>query len=557
MTSDKGSFADTDTTSATTETPTAAHSLAEANPPPTPSVDGTANSHAKDNTEPGTTPRAKTKADADAKPKAKAKAKAKKKKLAPRPSKSGTAGERPKPSSRFADQLRARFAMPNLTLDRRLLPDHLLTALDAAGLGGREFMPAATFMALSMITAVAGPKVTSAPYGDQLRAKLGDALGLGLRVCAIAKHRGGSFVPPAIVAAAVAVQNDLVDHHRSAVDRAKDQRRAAALRRAAHAESVGLAAKLGHPVPPPLTESPITGPGAAPRIVVDDGAASAVTKAAAGGTGIILIDERRMPSIAAVGDGDPATACLLNRFARGLETPVTDNESGRTAMVLLPMAVWGALTEAECGGLRRATSAELLGTVFVRGAPAPAGGDSRPLVELAQRVRALIEAPVELRFSANALTILTTAAELWAKCGGAPPLSEHTCQLADLVRRLAASIQIVTAAGGSGSLGAEISAASVKRAVGLINGIVTPIAQAVLQPVSFASETEADAAAMTSFLRRHTSLQSPKIEKRQWYRGCAIPVGRFEPAVALLQSLKFVVSAEKGEWFAATAAVHE
>jgi hypothetical protein len=450
--------------------------------------------------------------------------------------------------------------MPDLALDRRLLPSNLLTALDAAGLGGREHMPAATFMALTMITAVAGPNLTCAPHAAPLRAELGDALGLGLRVCTVAAHSGLSCVPPAIIAAALGVQNDLVDRHRGAVDCAKEQRRAAAQRRAAHAEAAVLAARLGHPAPPPLTESRITGPGAAPRIVVDDGAASAVMKAAAGGTGILLIDERRMPSIATVGTGDPATAGMLNHFARGHAVPVTDGESGRTTMRSPPVAVLGTLTEAECGGLQRATSAELLGTVLVPGAPPPAGGDSRPLVELAQQVRALIEAPVELRFSASALTILTTAAEFWAKCGGAPPLSEYTCQLADLVRRLAASIHIVTAAGGSGALGAKISAATVKRAVGLIDGIVTPIAQAVLQPVSFASEIEADAAAMTSFLRRHTSLQSPEIEKRQWYRGCAIPVARFDAAVALLQSLKFVVSAEtkgKGEWFEATAAVHE
>ena len=194
-------------------------------------------------------------------------------------------------------------------------------------------------MALAMITAVAGPDVTCGPYAAPLRARLGDALGIGLRVCAIAEHRGGAFVPPAILGAAVAVQNDLVDLHRSALDRAKEQRLAAAQRRAAHVEAGVLAAKLGHPAPPPLIESPITGPGPAPRIVIDDGAASAVKRAIAGGTGIFLADERRMPNIAGVGNGDPATADMPNRLARGHAVAITDSESGHTAMRSPPVAI--------------------------------------------------------------------------------------------------------------------------------------------------------------------------------------------------------------------------
>lgn len=559
----------TDTANTTTETPTGAtQSAAEETQPPTENQADTpagtshqddhdsVNGDTTDNAEPEIKLRAKTKAKADAKPGAKSK-----KAPAPRSPKSDAAGEKSNPSSRFADQLRTRFAMPDLALDRQLLPGNLRTALDAAGLGVREHLPTATFMALAMITAIAGPNVTCAPYAHSLRAKLGDDLGLALRICAIVERRGISFVPPAIVAAAVAVQNVLVDLHRGALDRAKEQRRIAGLRRAAHAEAVVLAAKLGHPAPPPLTENPITGPGATPRIVVDDGAASAVCKAAAGGTGILLIDERRMPSIAAVGDGDPTTACLLNRFARGLARPVTDGESGRTTMVSPPTAVWGALTEARCRDLERATSEELLGTAFVPGVPPPAGGDSRPLMELAQRVHVLTERAIELRLSPSGLTILITAAEAWAKFASARPLSEYGHQMADLARRLSVSIHIVTSAGGDGPMAAEIPAATVTRAVGLIDGVLAPMARAVLGPVSYASAVEADASALVAYLRSHTSVESPTIERREWYRACAMPVPRFNAAVALLRKLEFVVTAEtkgqKGEWFAATAAVHE
>ena len=157
------------------------------------------------------------------------------------------------------------------------------------------------------------------------------------------------------------------------------------------------------------------------------------------------------------------------------------------------------------------------------------------------------------------LTILTAAAEGWADFASARPLSEYSRQLPDLARRLAVALHIVTAAGGNGALGAEIPAGTVKRAVGLIDGVLAPMARAILGPVSFASAVDADAAAMTVVLRRDTSPQSPLIEKRQWYRACGITSREFDAAVPLLQQLKLVAPAEsqKGAWFTATAAVHE
>ena len=47
---------------------------------------------------------------------------------------------------RLQEQLLARLTIPPVTVDRRLLPANLLQALDAAGLGTRETLPAAALM---------------------------------------------------------------------------------------------------------------------------------------------------------------------------------------------------------------------------------------------------------------------------------------------------------------------------------------------------------------------------------------------------------------------------
>ena len=137
MTIDKGILSDADNTHAKSETPTsAAQNVADASP--TPSDDGA----------PGSTSRgsgnAAPNAEAEAEPQAKAKSRAKskadakpakgKKTSASRPPKSEKAKRESNPSSGFAAQLRARFAVPAVVLDRRLLPSNFLVTLDAAGL---------------------------------------------------------------------------------------------------------------------------------------------------------------------------------------------------------------------------------------------------------------------------------------------------------------------------------------------------------------------------------------------------------------------------------------
>ena len=113
-----------------------------------------------------------------------------------------------------------------MTLDRRLLPANLLDALDAAGLGTRETLPAAALMALAAVAAAAGPAVRCEIGGD--RGLTGNMRDTALRVVLIAQDRRAPLVPSAILAGAIAAENDLLDRYEQAESSTPIGRRAAA-----------------------------------------------------------------------------------------------------------------------------------------------------------------------------------------------------------------------------------------------------------------------------------------------------------------------------------------
>ena len=321
---------------------------------------------------------------------------------------------------------------------------------------------------------------------------------------------------------------------------------------------------LGIAPQPPLTETAVSGPGAVPRIVVDDGAA-AVVKAAGGGSGIWLVDGRRMPTMARVGQGDPETAGLLNAVALGHPIVATDPDNGRTIVRVTPVAVAGLLTNAECACLYNVEPAAPSGTALLPAAVPPPGGDSGTLAALAERVHALTAVPVALRVSPGALSALTDAAEVWHKAAAdaLPPLSDFLRRLPDLARRLMVAIHVAAAAGGDGKLGAEISAVTAKRSLSIVAALIVPAARSLLAPVSAGSQVEIDAPRMIGFLRQHTSEESPQIERRSWHRGwqSSMPTPRFNAGANLLHDLKLLVPTEppvneRGTWWAPAPAVH-
>ena len=248
-----------------------------------------------------------------------------------------------------------------------------------------------------------------------------------------------------------------------------------------------------------------------------DGAAAAIRAAAAGGSGLLVIDERRMVSMTRVADFyDKPTEMLLSDFARSNIVPIVDPKSGRTEMRALPASVIGVLTPADCALLDEVAAASYMATPLVPAAPAPTG-DSAGLVTLLRHIGAIAgDAAVTLQLPVGALA---SAADAWATlaAGAQPPLSYWLAQLPDVARRLAAALHLVAAAGADGKMSAAIAPATVKRAVSIIDACVLPTARAVLSPVSTA-ENIRDARRVIEHLRATTSAQHARFERRPLLR---------------------------------------
>ncbi len=476
------------------------------------------------------------------KPRAKAKAQKRSGNNSSRATGSDNASSDQPPSLR--EQLLTPLAVPPVTLDRRLLPANLIDALDAAGLGARETLPAAALMALAAVAAVAGPAVRCEVGGD--RGLIGTTNDTALRVALIAADRRAPLVPSAILAGAFAAENDLLDRYEQAEALDAEHRRAAAERRRLQAKAAEIAITLGAPPPPPLSDAAPARYDARPRIVVRDGAAAAVRLAAAGGTGLLVVDERRMTSMTRVaGFYDGPTETLLTGFTRGDQVPIVDPKSGRTEMRALPASVIGVLTTADCALLHEVAGASYMATVFVPAAPASTG-DNAGLMVLLRHVEVIVGgAAVILQLPPEALT---GADKAWAAlaAGTQPPLSDYLDGLPDLARRLAAALHLAAAAGSDGKTGSAVPPATVKRAISIINACVVPTALAVLSPVSTA-ENIRDARRIVAHLRATTSAQKPRFERRRlllsWQD--SMPTQRLDAAIALLEAEKLLTAAEK------------
>ncbi len=446
------------------------------------------------------------------------------------------------------DQLLAPVQIPQVTLDRRVLPAKLLAALDSAGLGAREMLPAATLMALAAVSAIGGPSVRCEPRGD-LRNLLGNVSDTALRVALVRPDHSGSLVPSAILAAAYAAENDALDRYEAADQVELERLRAAAGRRRLHAQASEIAAALATPPPPPLIEVMPARSGVRPRIVVINEASAAVRAAAAGATGVLLIDQRRMPSMTRIGGFyDTETELLLAALARGDSVPIADPKSGRTQMRSLPASVIGGLIPTDFLLAHEVAAESLLATAFVPlSAPLPPTGDSTDMVSLLRPLGDLAgNVAVTLMFAASVET-LTTAAERWTTLAAAaqPPLSSYLAHLPDLARRLAAALHLVTRSGGDGKLAREIPATIVKSAVALVDSLLLPTAQAILSPVS-TTDAIRDGRRIIDYVRAKTSPRD-SLERRRLLQSWqhSMPTVRLNAALTLLEAEKLLTATEK------------
>jgi hypothetical protein len=455
------------------------------------------------------------------------------------------AGEEPRT---LAERLLAPLELPRVTLDRKLLPAKLLGALDAAGLGTPEILPAATFMTLAAVGAIAGPDARCEP-GENLQAVLGNAHGLSLRIALLTDDRPSPLVPAAILAGAYAAESDLLDIYNESIQRDAEWRRVAEQRRRLHQQATQAALTLGIEPPPALPNAVPAQIGSRPRIVVLNGAAAAIRTAAAGGTGTLIVDERRAPWMAHVGDNfDLATDELLNAVAAGHRVPIiADPIGGRTVMWAFPAGVIGALTTEDCALLHKAARAQLVASLFVLAAAPPTAGDGGSLIALIRRVIAMPADAVTLRLTAQA-DMLATAAAAWTDLATdmRSPLGEYCATLPDLARRLAALLHLAAAAAGDGNLGHEIPSATVKRAIGIVDSCILPTARAVLGPTS-TTEVERDARRVIAHLRETTSPVNRVFERRPLLRAWqkSMTVARLDRTLDLLQQEALIVSLDK------------
>ena len=441
----------------------------------------------------------------------------------------------------LAESLLARLALPDVTLDRRLFPAPLLAALDAAGLGAPDLLPSAVFLSLAAVGAVARSNV-QCMYADGIDdTTSGNA---SLRVALLTASRRSPLVPASILSGVYAVENIALDEYDKMFRLHGELRRAADQRRRLHEQTVRTAAILGLPMPPPLPDAAIIGPGPRPRIVVADGAGSAIRKAAAGGTGSFVLDQRRLSWMADVGDFyDAPTDELLNAVAAGHQIPIPDPVSGRTIMRRFTASAAGVLCIAEFPTLSHAGPPALIGTVFVPAKPPREIGDSTALDALMLRVHEMTRGNVTFRLPTEALASSSAA---WTEQAqqNLPPLSAYLAALPDLARRLAVLLHLTAAAGNDGgSPSRDISLSTVKHALAIVDQCVLPAARSVLGPVSI-TEPERNARRLIQHLRATTSAERPIFDRRSvmraWQHSMKVP--QLDAAIGLLQEAALLVA---------------
>ena len=219
-----------------------------------------------------------------------------------------------------------------MKIDPKSLPPQLYDALDAANLTGAENLPVAVFTTLTAITAVAAPGLQCALE----RPGLGMTNALSLRLALVAGQLTSPVLPPPILGAVYDAEADALDAHTEEVKHIDQARQTAEqysrLRDQAARSGIELAIDL------PLPDEMPDRRRVRPRMVVVDKAASAILAAAAGETGILVVDHRRCPWLATIGDNyDTATDALLNAAAAGHPIPVENPITGRVTMRSVPV----------------------------------------------------------------------------------------------------------------------------------------------------------------------------------------------------------------------------
>lgn len=441
------------------------------------------------------------------------------------------------------DRLLAPIKLPPVRIDSRSLPPELHEALDTAGLADVDNLPTATFSTLAAIAAVAGPSINCTL--EKPLPGLNTLAGLSLRLAIVSEQRTAPLVPPCITGAAYAAEGDALDAHNVEVARIEETRRKNAQRHRVREQAAQAGIDLGANSSAP-DDAPDK-PRPRPRVVALNGAASAIRIAAAGGTGVFVIDERRLPWLANVGGNfDLMTDALLNAAAAGHQIPIEDPTSGRVTMRVFPVGVIGILNFDDCDTLHKANRAQLGATVFMPAAAPPPNGDHTKLDDLMRRVYQLGLEGLTLRLPAT--DVLASATKAWTTAAAdvQPPAADFLASAPDLARRIAALLYLASI--NTGVTGSVIPAKVVSRAVRLVDDIIVPTARALLEPFS-TSQAERDARRIVGHLRAHQSPADRLFERRSllrsWQR--TITTIRLDAAIGVLRDAELLTPATDGD----------
>lgn len=356
------------------------------------------------------------------------------------------------------------------------------------------------------VAAVLALTAAAAGHGVHLgTGKNGEGSSAALRVAVIGAERQLPRTVAPVLGAAYALEQE--DVRRWTAEKLKlDLLGAAdAARRRAYQQMLTHAGMLGLAEVSANLDLPTASPSAVvprPRLVLRDPGQKDVTRALeAAATGVLLVDGRRMPTMAGFGvNYEDATAAVLNTAAAGHPLELADPRlAGCIRMRPVVVSTIGMLTIVDICSLHKAKPAMLAATVFVpveENSKVGSTADSvTVLTEVLRRVRALTTKAQDtgstLRLSAPARKILEQAMTrlTHASSGTLPPLANYYASAADLVRRIAVGLHVLDhAARHADRLSAEVGKDTVLRAINFAEQCVLPAARSALTAASVVPE---------------------------------------------------------------------
>lgn len=320
-----------------------------------------------------------------------------------------------------------------------------------------------------------------------------------------------------------------------------------------------LGAGLSGAVALTLTPTPNTPPK--PCFVLRDPVQTAVKRGLeAASRGILVVDGRRMPTMAGFGvNYDGQSAQLLNDAAAGRALELSDPQTeGSVQMRPVAASVIGTLSIGDSFGIYKAGPDALAATLLV---PAPEKTSSEPpadsgmiAFDILARVRLLTSALEDnqppLRLSATARKALNQARLKYVHASHSMPrpVSQYYTAAADLVRRVAVGLHVLDhAVRKAEKMSVEVGKEVVLRAIDFVEQCALSSARNILAPASVGS-TQRDATRILSFAQQRTSRAYPELARRDVIRSFqrTMSVAAVDQAIRLLVADELLAAPTQG-----------